>query len=308
LDPNLKPSVPPIQLPPPAGGPRSVAPLPQVAAELQAAFDELNKRLGLFINPTMIRISRERPAFAWFVPNAVTRYDGADTVHEINLNDSYLPARSLLDTLASLGAVMVEAYWFDRDRAVRHGYHHRYWAHKMEKIGLMPTSTGQPGGAVVGRRMSQYVIPDGRFERACKDLLKAGFLVSWFSRYAAARPVGMSMPPVTLDPGPSATPMCLPANAESVDAENDAMRRARNALLEPIAAEIPEERFRGAVKKIVWAPPPRGTAQAKYSCACPVQRHVWGKKGLRGIWCQVCNSEFVEDSSKKAYGVRRAVP
>lgn len=37
----------------------------------------------------------------------------------------------------------------------RRGYHNKEWANKMESIGLMPSSTGQPGGDKTGDKMAE---------------------------------------------------------------------------------------------------------------------------------------------------------
>ena len=53
----------------------------------------------------------------------------------------------------------------------RGGYHNREWARKMHSIGLMPSSTGKPGGATTGDHMSHYIMEDGPFARACRTFL-----------------------------------------------------------------------------------------------------------------------------------------
>lgn len=54
----------------------------------------------------------------------------------------------------------------------RPGYHNREWAEKMIEIGLMPSSTGRPGGATVGQEMSHFAIQGGRFLKAFNSLPK----------------------------------------------------------------------------------------------------------------------------------------
>jgi hypothetical protein len=48
----------------------------------------------------------------------------------------------------------------------RSGYHNREWAQLMERIGLMPSDTGAPGGKRTGQRMTHYVVSDGPFDKA----------------------------------------------------------------------------------------------------------------------------------------------
>ncbi len=53
----------------------------------------------------------------------------------------------------------------------------------MEAIGLMPSSTGKPGGARTGREMADYAIPGGLFMQATDKLLTQDFKISWLDRF-----------------------------------------------------------------------------------------------------------------------------
>jgi predicted SprT family Zn-dependent metalloprotease len=48
--------------------------------------------------------------------------------------------------------------------------HNTEWANKMEAIGLMPSSTGQPGGKRTGHRVADYILPGGAFIKACEGM------------------------------------------------------------------------------------------------------------------------------------------
>jgi hypothetical protein len=62
----------------------------------------------------------------------------------------------------------------------RGGYHGKAWADQMEKVGLMPSTTGAPGGARTGQRVTHYVIKGGPFAEAFGKLPK-GCLLPWSS-------------------------------------------------------------------------------------------------------------------------------
>ena len=64
-------------------------------------------------------------------------------------------------------------------------YHNGQWADKMEAIGLMPSSTGKPGGQRTGDCMADYAIEGGRFLQACAALVTADFRISWYDRFPA---------------------------------------------------------------------------------------------------------------------------
>jgi hypothetical protein len=51
---------------------------------------------------------------------------------------------------------------------------------QMEKVGLMPSSTGEPGGKRVGPRMTHYIIENGAFAKAFAAM-PATFLLPWRS-------------------------------------------------------------------------------------------------------------------------------
>lgn len=73
-------------------------------------------------------------------------------------------------------------------------YHNDEWADKMETIGLMPSSTGHPGGKRTGDHMADYAIKGGRFLRACQSLVSdESFRLSWYDRFPAKEHVEMGL-------------------------------------------------------------------------------------------------------------------
>jgi hypothetical protein len=48
----------------------------------------------------------------------------------------------------------------------------------MDELGLAPSSTGEPGGARVGYRMSHYIVEGGRFARAFEAMPRE-YLLPW---------------------------------------------------------------------------------------------------------------------------------
>ena len=61
----------------------------------------------------------------------------------------------------------------------RNGYHDREWAAKMISIGLMPSSTGKPGGKKTGYHVSDYVIEGGPFALSFARLEATGWRIGW---------------------------------------------------------------------------------------------------------------------------------
>jgi hypothetical protein len=63
----------------------------------------------------------------------------------------------------------------------------RQFAAKMHSIGLMPSATGTPGGAVTGDQMSHYILPDGHFIASCRQFLER-YRLTWESAIPRREP------------------------------------------------------------------------------------------------------------------------
>lgn len=82
------------------------------------------------------------------------------------LNPVTLKVRTPREVCASLVHEMVHLWQAEVGAPSRGGYHNREWADKMESVGLMPSTTGKPGGERVGQRMTHYVVAGGPFAAA----------------------------------------------------------------------------------------------------------------------------------------------
>jgi hypothetical protein len=86
-------------------------------------------------------------------------------VHEISLNPDYL-SREPRDVASTIVHEMVHLWQHAFERPSRRAYHNAQWGRKMESIGLMPSSTGLPGGKKTGQSVTHYIIEGGAFEYA----------------------------------------------------------------------------------------------------------------------------------------------
>lgn len=168
-----------------------LSPTAQAYAELQSAFDHYNKELfGGDLPHCLITMQREKRTYGYFSSERfVHRHDKSKT-DEIAINPSYFAVVPLLEILQTLVHEMVHAWQFHLGKPSRVGYHNREWADKMEAIGLMPSSTGQPGGARTGQKMADYAIPGGPFMIATDALMTQDFRISWLDRHPAIAPTG----------------------------------------------------------------------------------------------------------------------
>jgi hypothetical protein len=205
--------------------------------------DFLNDRLfGGRLSSVVFTLARKPGMLGAFCPHRFESKTG-ERAHEIILNPFYLALRPDRDTLSTLAHEMAHQWREDfgpkgpRGKSHSRGYHDEVWADCMEGIGLMPSTTGGPGGERTGTRVSHYIIDGGAFDVAARELLDQGFVIRWRDRVvlrardgdavsaasAAAKPapkrskdrVKFSCPSCRLNAWakPSAVLTCAPCNA-----------------------------------------------------------------------------------------------
>ena len=232
-------------------------PTAKTYSELQLAYDTFNAKLFDSALPEcLITLQREKRAFGYFSAERFANLSG-DKTDEIALNPSYFAVVPLVEIMQTLVHEMTHLWQHHHGKPGRGRYHNTEWADKMEVVGLMPSSTGQPGGQRTGDHMADYPIEDGPFLQVCCDLLTQDFKISWYDRFASARHVqsGQNSFALTLD---------LPDGVANV------------AALEGV------EMVSGASNK---------SNRSKYTCACEI--NVWGKPSLN-IVCGDCGKSFSE--------------
>ena len=263
----------------PVTGPQRAMPTRATYSELQRAYEHFNQRLFEDALPhCLITLQREKRTCGYFSAARFASLDGS-TTDEIALNPAYFAAVPIIETLQTLVHEMAHLWQHHFGKPGRARYHNEEWAAKMEAIGLMPSSTGRPGGKRTGDMMADYAIAGGPFLVACEQLLTARFQLSWYDRFPAIEHVvtgqwsmatqiqGMAgtMPPMT----------AVPALAEAV-------RPVGQSVAAPDGGPDTVQ-------------PLNKSNRVKYSCTGCVDRvSVWGKAGLKLI-CGNCQSEFVGD-------------
>lgn len=155
--------------------PAIARPTPEQFNAYQLMYDHFNETLfGGRLPHVILNFSRKANTLGFFAPQ---RWDnGSKLTHEISLNPSYLREREPRDVAATLVHEMVHLWQSEFGTPSRVGYHNREWAEKMEEVGLVPSSTGEPGGARVGQQMSHYIASSGSFARAYVKLPAAARL------------------------------------------------------------------------------------------------------------------------------------
>lgn len=143
---------------------------------LDKAYDHFNDVLfGSELPRCLITMQRKKGCYGYFAPTRFGRRDGSTVTDEIALNPAAFKQQMMDDTLSTLVHEMVHLWQHHFGEPSRSGYHNREWAQRMHDVGLIPSSTGQPGGKQTGQKMDHYIAANGPFSKACVALRKPGF-------------------------------------------------------------------------------------------------------------------------------------
>lgn len=230
--------------------------------ELYRQFDEVVQHLNrtLFSSElplVVIRLQRHMGSNGHFSPARWAQRDGG-TAHQISLNPYYFAKRPLQDVFQTLVHQMCHLWQFQFGTPSRGGYHNLEWAQKMTSLGLIPTTTGDLHGKMVGQTLTEMVDPKGKFRFACLEYFTIGGRWSWLDRDCEA----ISVQEVGIGHKPQAPSLILDSPAH---------------LLFAGFSVIDE----GSEKKI----------KLKYACpSCGSS--VWGKAGL-DIACRQCDTDYI---------------
>lgn len=157
----------------------SVDPTATTYGQLRYAYGFLNRALFDDRLPScLITAQRKAGMMGYFCRRRFESFDGAATTDEIALNPHHF-VRGDKETLSTLAHEMVHLWQHHCGTVSRPGYHNEEWAQMMSAIGLIPSHTAAPGGQRTGQRMSHYIEPGGRFDRAANDLIAKGFVVAF---------------------------------------------------------------------------------------------------------------------------------
>lgn len=116
---------------------------------------------------------------------------GGQQIDELGINPGYFAIQTLEEVLSTVAHEMVHHWQNHFGSPSKSILHNREWAEKMEEIGLMPSHTGLPGGKRIGRSMSDYILPDGKFLHACAGLASSGFSLPWLDSHLPVQPMRM---------------------------------------------------------------------------------------------------------------------
>ena len=150
--------------------------------QLDIAYDFLNRKLFKGRLPgCIITVQRENEnVHAYYsYRRFVSKNKPGHFIDEIAMNPYYFVNVKFQNALATLVHECTHQLQqhFGKPTA---RYHNKEWAEMMQSVGLMPSNTGKKGGRITGQKMADYIIKDGPFDRACKELLTKNFEISWY--------------------------------------------------------------------------------------------------------------------------------
>lgn len=250
-------------------------------SELQVAFDTFNA--SLFdgqLPPCLLTLQREKRTYGYFSAKRFGTRAG-QTTDEIALNPEYFAVVPVVEVLQTVVHEMTHLWQSHFGKPGRARYHNAEWADKMESLGLMPSSTGLPGGRRVGDIMADYVIPNGRFAGVVEELLtNRRFGITWFDRFTPQTPLH-----------PVAT--AAAAAASGIPQEAYAVPASEGVQLMPKTPTLPAAKDR--------------SNRVKYTCnGCGL--NAWGKPDIR-LGCIACSIELAPAGGEETEpGLARSEP
>lgn len=253
-----------------------MTPTEELYSALQSAYDHFNDTLFDKALPLILfTIQRQHGIMGYFAPNRWASSNGKNC-HEIAINPLYVGKATLIELMQTLVHEMTHCWQHCYGKPGRPSYHNQEWSDKMVSIGLMPSSTGKPGGKRTGQKMNDYPIPHGAFVTECVQLLNNNFNLPWVDRFSVK----------SLKPVHDIT--------ESIS-DNSALMDALNGIDNTIISQLTtclnnlfgHDAFFSlpvqSIKKV----------KSKYTChECGV--NVWGKSNL-SLRCEDCDYAMQEN-------------
>lgn len=279
----------------------STKPTLQMYNFIQDAYDFFNSHLFAGkLPPCLLTLQRDSNVMGYFSGDRWQKGKGEGTVHEIALNPQYFITHRPLELMQTLVHEMVHLWQHEFGKPSHRTYHNKEWADKMESIGLMPSSTGKPGGKRTGQKMSDYPIKNGAFYLQCVAFSKMGYQLPFYDRHAKTESTQVRHnEPENLT---AALEQVLEEIAAEITAVVDSQvdtrliepyteedQRAEISLMQPFSeqfdidvAVLSEAQEKEAASK-------RKTVYCCQSCG----DKAWGKPSL-DLWCGKCKVPFVK--------------
>lgn len=148
--------------------------------ELQRAFNFFNRHLfdGKLSSP-LFTLESHVKLTGYFSKDKYVSSDGKHKTHQLAMNPACFHEYSVKVNLSTLVHVMCHQYQTEYGKETRRCYHDKQWSEFMTERGLIPSSTGLPGGKQTGQSMTHYIQEGGRFDVVADQLINEGFNFRW---------------------------------------------------------------------------------------------------------------------------------
>lgn len=236
----------------------------------QEIYNIFNKELFSNELPNcIITITRQKRVMGYFSPNRWINNKGKQN-HELALNPSYFSSSNFIEIFQTIVHEMVHLWQYEFGTPSQRSYHNKEWADKMESLGLVPSSTGAPGGKKTGQKMNDYPMKNGVFEKVCIEIFKQGLFLKWFDRYSNKSTFIINDEELDEED-----------IKEMIDTNNE--EEILTSLYTTIGDIVKDTLH---IEEVALE---ESKNKSKYCCECGCS--VWGKKNL-DITCNLCGSDF----------------
>jgi len=251
---------------------KQLSPTRQLYESLECAYQHFNRTLFEDKLPEVVfTTQRQKNVMGYFSPGRwlSTGNDGDNrAAHELAINPAYIASHPLIEMLQTIVHESCHIMQHEYGTPSRTGYHNKEFASIMEGVGLMPSTTGRPGGKKTGQQMNDYPIPNGKFILECENLVSDGFVFPWVDVRVVVpkRDIQSESDRMTLE-------------LTSCGIETSAVDKLTTNVKEIFGDEFTSEEAQSTAKK-----------KTAYTCVkCNFK--VYGKPNLR-LGCLSCNEEL----------------
>jgi predicted SprT family Zn-dependent metalloprotease len=158
-----------------------LSPTEETSRDFYTAFVHFNE--AMFdgqLRDCLITMQRQSNTRGYFANGRFGHRQSASILDEIALNPATFKGRTDREIISTLVHEMAQLWQQQFGKPGRGRYHNRQWADKMEALGLMPSSTGQPGGKRTGqrqplhhrRRSVRHLVEAARRRGLCSQLAR----------------------------------------------------------------------------------------------------------------------------------------
>ncbi len=272
-------------------------PTAELYQSLQVAYDRFNERLfDASLPPVIFTVQRKPGVMGYFTGDRWSDVHGK-IVSEIAINPSYIASSRLIEVMQTLVHEMVHCWQHFHGSPGRKYYHNVEWAKKMIEVGLMPSSTGEPGGNIVGQFMGDYILEDGSFLKVFQELEADREIgLAWLDRKALPR----LFEPVIAGPNPNSKPnrALLDRHIEESGNSGEYVQSEDGFEVSPLDQGYPFTSTGPTVSSLLPSnlqilEAPRRKTRIRYQCPC-CDVIVYGRPKLH-ILCGDCDVQFEGD-------------